>query len=237
MATIKRNGAKVVLKDGKVACSCCEEPSGCCMYPATGLENELYTYEDLPDNLDYEYRPEDIAFPTTVFGEFTKLDPPSPSLSPTGYMAYYIGEEHTILAGPNNDDQWTFIPILCQNNNLWIIEPDRTPLGNESQSIADCLIGDYGRDNATGKVEDQFADTYTATSPSAETVTLTRESLCVWEGPEPEFYTLRYFDDSATTGFQCKWIFIDSVKDEGQFQNIPTGDYTQPVEENPWVIS
>lgn len=100
---------------------------------------------------------------------------------------------------------------------------------NGVRSARPCLI--------QGGVEDQFADTYTATSPSAETVTLTRQSLCVWEGPEPEFYTLRYLDDSATTGFQCKWIFIDSVKDEGQFQNIPTGDYTQPEEENPWVIS
>lgn len=88
-----------------------------------------------------------------------------------------------------------------------------------------------------GGVEDQFADTYTATSPGAETTTLTRESICVWKGPEPELYTLRYYDDSATTGFKCKWAFIDSVKDEGQFQNIPTGDYTQPEEENPWVIS
>ena len=29
MATIKRNGAKVVLKDGKVACGCCDEPGQC----------------------------------------------------------------------------------------------------------------------------------------------------------------------------------------------------------------
>ena len=51
MATIKRNGAKVVLKDGKVACGCCEEPSGCCMYPAQALFDGLYTADDLPDDV------------------------------------------------------------------------------------------------------------------------------------------------------------------------------------------
>jgi hypothetical protein len=206
------------------------------MYPAEQLENELYTYEDLPDNLDYEYRPEDITFPTTVFGEFTKLDPPSPSLSPTGYMAYYIGEEHTILAGPNNDDQWTFIPILCQDNNLWIIEPDRTPLGNESQSIADCLIGNYGRDKATGKVKDQFADTYTVTinppDDNAGTYTVTRRSICVWstqveESGEPAGLKLSYIDAVIGGGFAYTWqIELDTSYIKDGFANTPTGDYT-----------
>ena len=49
MATIKlQPSGKVVLKDGKVACGCCEEPEGCCMYPATAV-NTFYVAADLPD--------------------------------------------------------------------------------------------------------------------------------------------------------------------------------------------
>ena len=47
MATIKRNGDKVVLKDGKVACGCCE--LDCCMYSAQALADGLYGVDDLPD--------------------------------------------------------------------------------------------------------------------------------------------------------------------------------------------
>jgi hypothetical protein len=49
MATIKlQPSGKVVLKDGKVACGCCEE---CCMYPAQGLADAIYTADDLPDDV------------------------------------------------------------------------------------------------------------------------------------------------------------------------------------------
>lgn len=48
MATIKIQGGKVITKDGKVSCSCCEKPE-CCMYPAQALADGLYTAADLPD--------------------------------------------------------------------------------------------------------------------------------------------------------------------------------------------
>jgi hypothetical protein len=48
--TVKRNGEKVILKGGKVSCSCCEEPEECCMYPADRLGVD-YQAEDLPDSL------------------------------------------------------------------------------------------------------------------------------------------------------------------------------------------
>jgi hypothetical protein len=47
--TVKRNGEKVILKDGKVSCSCCDEEE-CCMYPADRLGVD-YQAEDLPDSL------------------------------------------------------------------------------------------------------------------------------------------------------------------------------------------
>ena len=48
MATIKRNGDKVVIKDGKVSCGCCE--IGCCMYPAAEIGG-LITENDLPNEI------------------------------------------------------------------------------------------------------------------------------------------------------------------------------------------
>jgi hypothetical protein len=47
MPTVKIQNGKVILKDGKVSCSCCE---GCCMYPAEGL-GVTYEAADLPDTL------------------------------------------------------------------------------------------------------------------------------------------------------------------------------------------
>jgi len=47
MATIKlQPSGAVVIKDGKVACGCCEVE--CCMYPATAFDG-FYTANDLPD--------------------------------------------------------------------------------------------------------------------------------------------------------------------------------------------
>ena len=50
MATVKlQPSGKVVIKDGKVACGCCEV--GCCMYEAQALADALYTADDLPDDV------------------------------------------------------------------------------------------------------------------------------------------------------------------------------------------
>lgn len=219
MATVKLQGGKVVLKGGRVSCECCEEPEECCAYPARAIENGVYTYEDLPDKLNYEYRPLDISLPTTVFGEFTRLNPPSPALSPTGWVVYYVGQEHTILAAP--DDPWTFTPLLCQDNTLWKIEPDRTNLGNTSTTSADCLIGNYPGPNATANIEDQFADTYTvtysydanplgeATFIHSETVTVTRQSLCAWRGTDncgnPLWLEIVLFDEDKPEETFLSW--------------------------------
>jgi hypothetical protein len=47
--TIKTQGGKVVTKDGKVSCECCEVE--CCMYPAQALADGEYSASDLPDNV------------------------------------------------------------------------------------------------------------------------------------------------------------------------------------------
>jgi hypothetical protein len=43
--TIKTQNGKVITKDGKVSCECCE----CCLYPAQGLADGDYSEDDLPD--------------------------------------------------------------------------------------------------------------------------------------------------------------------------------------------
>jgi hypothetical protein len=48
--TIKTQGGKVLTKDGKVSCECCEEPE-CCPYPAVAFAQGLYTADDLPDEV------------------------------------------------------------------------------------------------------------------------------------------------------------------------------------------
>lgn len=47
MATVKLQNGNVILKDGKVSCSCCEPE--CCMYAAQALAQSLYSSSDLPD--------------------------------------------------------------------------------------------------------------------------------------------------------------------------------------------
>ena len=47
--TIKTQGGKVVTKDGKVSCECCDVE--CCMYPAEGFSAGSYSVEDLPDEI------------------------------------------------------------------------------------------------------------------------------------------------------------------------------------------
>lgn len=51
MPTVKTSGGKVLLKGGKVSCSCCS-PSVCCLYPAPKPNSgPLYPSSDLPSSI------------------------------------------------------------------------------------------------------------------------------------------------------------------------------------------
>ena len=97
MATIKlQPSGAVVVKDGKVACSCCEQPpTSCCPYPAQALVDGLYTYEDLPDAIDIDSI------------EFTKLDPPQ---FIGGVTQYYINldGEYLGIEDQTPDSIWAY---------------------------------------------------------------------------------------------------------------------------------
>jgi hypothetical protein len=45
--TIKTQGGKIITKDGKVSCECCDVE--CCLYPAQALADGEYSANDLPD--------------------------------------------------------------------------------------------------------------------------------------------------------------------------------------------
>jgi hypothetical protein len=90
MATIKTQlvsgQRRIITKDGKVSCSCCEEPE-CCMYPADQL-GAGYTIDDLPDKIKF------------VGGEFTKNNPPLVFTNDPNVLIYYgVAGEGVGIAG------------------------------------------------------------------------------------------------------------------------------------------
>lgn len=54
MAILKMQGGKLVLKGGKVSCTCCA-PAGCCLYSAEGVVLGDITAENLPDSIVVSY--------------------------------------------------------------------------------------------------------------------------------------------------------------------------------------
>ena len=82
MATIKlQPSGAVVLKDGKVACACCAQPTECCPYPAQAFVDGLYSADDLPDFIEVAGNlliKQSTGFPRYAYpdsGEFYVNDP------------------------------------------------------------------------------------------------------------------------------------------------------------------
>lgn len=130
------------------------------MYPAEGFG----TVDDLPDSINY----------TDAFSSFTltKVEP----FSYGGMMVYYVSDlELERYLGVK--DEPIFNPGDCQN-------PDQT-LGWEggtglNQTTSCCLI--QGLSFPEAYITDNFADTYTISAPNSFPTTVTRVSLCLWEG-------------------------------------------------------
>lgn len=140
--TVKRNGDKVILKNGKVSCSCCE---ACCMYPAQALVDGLYTADDLPDEI----------FVISSLGNIVLPVDRSGPIGDRGIKYYYgdIGGEE-VSVSLNTD----------LTEAIW--------LGSaEVDTIGGCLISKLEIDDPGGPTLDQFADTYTVSGPTSGTVT------------------------------------------------------------------
>ena len=143
------------------------------MYPALEVNAGNVLVEDLPDTLRVTRTDGEL-----VDALFTKQFQTIQTLNFGLAESYYTGPSsdgiswYIILEdfGNNQEYVWTSVG-LADFDGEDIYPPFRNP----------CLI--YIDEDLQG-VKDQFADTYTVTGPPGGPVTVTRQSLCVWTGPD-----------------------------------------------------
>jgi hypothetical protein len=208
MPTIKLNpNGKIITKDGKVSCECCEAGE-CCMYPAQALFDGLYTVDDLPDTVVITYT--EAQSPFTTFGPYV--------LTRTG---------SNFFGGPDNE-----VGIgLSTTGELWTIEDGSGGIGSFP-----CLINEESPGSPfVVTIEDQFADTYTV-AYEGDSAQVTRVSLCVWTGTTQSegttvLWRLEYssINDPEAPAY-LKWVAsiqglttVAGIK--SPFQNTPVGAY------------
>jgi hypothetical protein len=221
MATVKTQGGKVILKDGKVSCECCATcVFGCGFYSAPDLLIGNYTASDLPDAVTINWG-----------GNFTGTAIKSGS----GYFAN------------NNNITLSVEPIeyIYSGNlaiGLWVLNNVATG----ARATVGCMLFPYlptdpFPSNKTYLVQDQFASSYVVTvwkwrtdplqpqgfDPFPRTVT--RTSMCEWTGTgvfdEPiklyyEFVAQWSYD--YIDGFDEPNIYTSAVKLYSA-QNTPVG--------------
>jgi hypothetical protein len=214
--TIKTQNGKVVTKDGKVSCECCDEPGECCMYPAQALGDGDYSYDDLPDVIE--------VLIDNVFTPFSR----------SGIYFYSDSAIGLIPAGDYRvrllDNGVPWIPGTEDFQYNWRLEVWNGISWGTRDDIDDwqCLI--QGLPEDFERTHDQFADTYTVDDGQTDPYTITRVSLCEWRGPTSEdpntIGILRYFGTDPLSIFYTKWVY--SLADGGPksgFQNTPVGEY------------
>jgi hypothetical protein len=221
MPTVKLQNGKVILKDGKVSCSCCAVEPDCCMYPADGL-GDTYEAADLPDELN-------IKWQEMVDDELTDIFVGSISKSGSGYV--------------NGTVSLTII------NGKWTLKDTSTD-PETVRAIGNCLItGDGNYTPGDDTVEDQFEDTYDVTTPTGSG-TVARVSLCRWEGETTDgcALILTYGPNEVFDGC-CKWSLqwdnYDSLFGCGDGeaglkedpQSSPEGTYIDPISESEATVS
>jgi hypothetical protein len=163
---VKRNGGKVILKGGKVSCSCCAVEPDCCLYPADKL-GDTYEVEDLPDAVTINGVSSD-KYPTGGI----------PDLGDGGTPGYWKG-------GTPQTGDYCISEFGSGVWRLFIYDEDEW----DSVDGFPCLIaGDGNLTPGDDTVEDQFADCYEISwendpddgGPSS--VQVTRTGLCSWQG-------------------------------------------------------
>jgi hypothetical protein len=166
--TIKTSGGKVVTKEGKVSCSCCDPEPTCCILPATeGWED----YEEDSFAPHFSEWPEQLR--VNWIGHFVGIIDKSATL-----FEYQTGN----IRIRRNDDFSSF------DSRAWILEDLTDPANIVTRTIGRCLIrGDGGITPGDNLVEDLWADQYITNAVGSLyppyntfTVTFTRVSLCEW---------------------------------------------------------
>jgi len=178
MATVKRKASgKIVLKNGKVSCGCCEQ-AGCCMYPAQALVDGLYINDDLPD---------------TIILKLTNQLQPGPEYCPRevlsrSYDGYLYGYGNPLDTTPGNkaarislffsEEQqgWFFSYLQVEYKEPGAGAENRVYIGSWEDT---CLLQDMSGELI---IEDEFAVSYTVQDfPWSGPFTVDRVSLCRWE--------------------------------------------------------
>lgn len=238
--TIKRNGDRVILKDGKVSCSCCAGP-GCCMYPAQALADGLYSASDLPDQIVFNW-----------------AEPDGPPIST---VIDRSGSQYETNVGTTN------LVVRIESNPLnpsvyfWYRQVSGPLFPSADSATNPCLIwGDGGLIPQNDLIEDQFADTYTVnanleypweeqgspiTIPVNGSFTLERFSLCQWRSSgfpsNAPFFVLNYVNlppsENPILEEGPHWVlrvffleydpglFVSGREFKNGLQNSPVGSY------------
>jgi len=216
MSTVKRKASgAIVLKDGKVSCSCCAQPPRCCMYPAVAFGEYTFSHPDLPDTL--------IVGNSTFYKVGADQAPVFYS-DLTGYDESYIAlANQWILYGGIANFEGFYSDCLVGE---YILPP--YPGGPVLPPISS---------------EDQFQATYNAQGLVYLStigfinydVVVNRTSLCVWESNWVNRSEARYMIALVYEEIYNKWVLRafgespDGNSDEfcikDQYQNTPVGSY------------
>jgi hypothetical protein len=214
MATIKRAGNRIITKvvngQRRVSCSCCPSDVECCMYPAQGFYDGLYTEQDLPDEIylppfdlsavDQSYVGEVIQRNGTIYG---------PAQHPTNQRIEFVEDSFGR-------------PIWAWYTGDFVIFDE------------DCLVSEIpGFQGAQRETMDLFADTYTVerrtetlTGPPDATFTITRESLCRWCGFDPLLESTICLEYNAPTfAGQGHWSIGGFGEAPPRNNSSPAGNY------------
>lgn len=215
------SGGKVILKQGKVSCTCCAPPAPCCMYPAQALADGLFSWHDCPDNINAigsYFLNGNLVFATLVGTK--SVDRYLFDAPPSGVV---IGYPTKLDIG--------YCGYLENPGYRWFLT--RTALPVDYCLGDSCLIGTQ----IGFSIEDQFADSYTITGPPGGSVTVTRQSLCDWQGTDqcgnPVY--LNYVVDDDFIVWSISWtnyfenpndcIELDSSTGIKEQLSSPVGNY------------
>jgi hypothetical protein len=194
------------------------------MYPADKLNVEGgYTSDDLPDAVDM-YDDNDPPPPIHV-GTLTKNNPP---LSADGIPPYPDGAAFVYYGSVDGPAIILFAGVW----NYWS--------GGSNKHENGCLTTDYSPTVQTAyiDVQDQFNATYTISPTGQSDITVTRVSLCVWEGSDNFGRTaqLLYSPTDGSLAVDNKWVvtftaddiyFESTVAVKADPQSSPVGEYKE----------
>jgi hypothetical protein len=212
--TIKTQNGKVITKDGKVSCECCE--AGICgFYPAIGMQQGLYTPNDLPDEIYF-------TIPASVLGEEQKV-----LFSKSEDSFYATVEEFDFRISPVDDGDPIWQPGQEDFNITWQFQVFQS---GDWDRILDSFDKFLFRAEEL-LTESTYADSYAIVGPVSGTVNRVPKAFptsletCEWIGDN---LILRYngrFTDDPLFVFNGNFKWQVNGNNKIGDQNTPVGSY------------